>query len=465
LALASFDGANDLALSSGGATVESATGTGGHGNATATIDGLEQSGAATWTRFGVGVEIVIDLGGTFDVNRVRAHQRNDGCCQDRLVDFTISLLADDGAGNPGAVVASGTHSGQPANSSSGDVILSPLVGRFIRIQNNDGTNRTLSIGEIEAFSSNVAPLALASLDGTNDHALSSDGATVESATVGGGHGVATATIDGNEQTGGATWTVTAVGAQITIDLGGTFDVNRVRAHQRNDGCCQDRLRDYTVTLLADDGTGNPGAVVASGRHAGQAVTNSSGEVVLTKAPVGRYLRVKNNGGANRPLHIGEIEAFSGGVTTASFDGTSDLALASGGATVESATGSLGHGSDAATIDGSEQTGGATWTRNGVDVEIVIDLGSAFDVDRVRVHQRNDGCCQDRLNNFTVSLLADDGTGNPGAVVQSAIFAGQAASNSFGQVTLAPIEVSLSDTAILTVTIDGVSPPATVFRFR
>jgi VCBS repeat-containing protein len=475
LALTSLDGTNDLARSSKGASVYSATVGGGHGVATATIDGVEQSDGATWTVTALNAQITIDLGGTFDIDRVRAHQRNDSCCQDRLKDFTVRLYEDDGTGSPGSIVASGYFPGQPATNSSGEVTLAPvnpLEGRFIHIQNLDESNRGLHIGEIEAFSSTIPGLALTSLDGVHDLALSSKGAGVYSASVGGGHGVSTATIDGAEQTAGSTWTVTAVGAHIIIDLGDTLDVERVRAHQRNDGCCQDRLRNFIVMLHADDGTGNPGAVVASGIHSGQPATNSSGEVTLEAVtPLeGRFVQVQNNGGANRALHIGEIEAFPPSappLAVASRDGTNDLALSSKTATVESATVGGGHGAATATIDGAEQTGGATWTVTAVDAQITIDLGTTFEVNRVRVHQRNDGCCQSRLNNFTVRLLADDGTGNPGEVIASTVYPGQPANNSSGQIlfAFASLDLSRSGTATLTVTIDGDNPPRTVFRFR
>jgi VCBS repeat-containing protein len=116
---------------------------------------------------------------------------------------------------------------------------------------------------------------------------------------------------------------------------------------------------------------------------------------------------------------------------------------------------------AAASDALEQTGAATWTRVAVGAEIVIDLRASFDVERVRVHQRNDGCCQDRLMDFTVSLLADDGAGNPGAVVQSTVFAGQPANNSFGQVTLAAVPAPATDTATLNVSINGNNDAPTV----
>jgi hypothetical protein len=178
----------------------------------------------------------------------------------------------------------------------------------------------------------------------------------------------------------------------------------------------------------------------------------SGEIPGTRSTVtGRFIKIQNNGFVNRELHIGEIEVFAPGVPPAAdFDSANDLALSTKGATVESTVGGGGHGNPLATIDGAEQTGGDTWTRVAVGAEIVIDLGASFDIERVRVHQRNDGCCQERLRNFTVSVL-EDNAGNPGAVVHSSNYPAQPPTNGFAEITFPE---RITEQATVTVTVTG-----------
>ncbi|NQT40377.1 MAG: hypothetical protein HQ581_22980, partial [Planctomycetes bacterium] len=233
-----------------------------------------------------------------------------------------------------------------------------------------------------------------------------------------------------------------------VDLGQTVNLQQIQLLQRGDGCCQDRLKDFTITLEADNG-GVPGAVVASQTFLGQApmtttMTLATGQIILPGGDgaigteqVGRnarFIRVQNNGGADRPLHSSEIEAFAPGVTPNNngAPSTNDIADTS----FHSLQGVGGHGSTNAVFDGNLQTGGSTWSRDGLSNFYTLDLGSTQDMETIRVWQRADGCCQDRLSNFTVSLLTDDGFGNPGGLMASQSFAGQAPTNTFAELTFA-----------------------------
>ena len=360
-----------------------------------------------------------------------------------------------------------------ASVASADILVevNPITGRFIRVRNDGAANRLLHIGEIEAFMHGVTPAA--GLDNANDLALGSQGASFHSSVGTGGHGNANDVFDGALQTGAAVWTRGAVNAEYVLDLGTTRTMGAIRTWQRADGCCQERLSDFTVDVLADN-AGSPGAVTFSQSQSGNAPTNSFaefGEQSLTFRPggvgtigtevfgeaPGRFISVRNDGAANRLLHIGEIEAFLTGVTPAAgIDNANDVALGTQGASFESEVGGGGHGSVNAVFDGVLQTGGATWTRQTVNAEYVLDLGQGRDLSEIRVWQRADGCCQERLSDFTVSVLGNDGSGNPGATLFSQSFSGEAPTNSFATFAipdLGPYELTLDSDDTLQIEID------------
>ena len=147
---------------------------------------------------------------------------------------------------------------------------------------------------------------------------------------------------------------------------------------------------------------------------------------------GRYIRVKN-GTADRTLHISEIEVFGPGVTASStLDSNNDLAHASHGASFESFVGTVtdSHtGNHANLVNGVLDTSGNTPSIDGVGAEFVIDLGYTREIGAVRVWQRADGCCQDRLSDFTVSVLGGTTTPSSGVVTEQS-YPGQVPTNSF-----------------------------------
>ncbi len=549
----SLNPTTDLATAGMGASVHSRGATSSfsksHGADSELIDGAEETGANTWGASGVGTFVIIDLGQNRDVATVRIHQRNDGCCQDRLMDFTVSLLADSG-GSPGAVVQSAVFATQPANNSFGQLIMAEIPSgaldtATVSVQVTGVNDAPVAVADANSVTESadavVNPQATgnvltndADVDDPNSSftvtAVNGMGGNVGN-TVAGTYGSVVISTDGsytytladadpdtqalqegqvvtetfayvmndNHSSGNAmnassTLTITVTGsndspvatdntaavqedttltdagnvisdddgngvdsdvdnAMLTVtDIGGTADPN-VDVAGTYGSLDWDTDGSYTYTL-------NNAAANVQSLAQGQTVTDTFTYTVNDSAVTpasGRFIRVRNNGPANRLLHIGEIEVFEPGVApAANFDSANDLALTSKGATVESTVGTGGHGNAQDTIDGLEQSGAAVWTRQAVAAEIVIDLGASFQIERVRVHQRNDSCCQDRLMDFTVSLLADDGAGNPGAVVQSAVFSGQPSTNSFGQVTLAPISVAATDTAMLAVSVQGVN---------
>ncbi|MEZ5303780.1 MAG: hypothetical protein R3F11_24515 [Verrucomicrobiales bacterium] len=151
---------------------------------------------------------------------------------------------------------------------------------------------------------------------------------------------------------------------------------------------------------------------------------------------GRYLLIENNGNVSRQLHMSEVEAFLWGITPAAgYDNANDQALSGSGASATIASGPLQHGTLGALLDGSPQSGAATFSLNpGVGNGVLVDLGAEMELGEVRLWQRADGCCQDRLSNVSVSLWDDNG-GSPGNEVFSGVIPGQLPTNSNGSVDL------------------------------
>lgn len=340
-------------------------------------------------------------------------------------------------------------------------------GRFVVVQNFNSSNRLLHTSEIEAFLANVTPNG-AGVSGlsTNDVAASFEleGALGSFAFQ---HGSSAALTDNAQQTAGATYTRSGVGALYVVDLGSTQNVGSVRTWQRFDGCCQERLSNFNVLLLADDGTGNPGDLIASKVVAGQVATNSFASVAFTSKIINpggagtigtdtelgvdaQYIKVttagSGNGGEGNALAIGEIRAFDTSAV--------NVALATNGSTAATIDGNGGHGVDAALIDGVLDTGGSTWNRNGIAFNGFFNAGALVNLNQIRaltsitIHQRNDGCCQDRLRNFAVTLESSNGI-----VLDTQLFLGQVPTNSFATFNL-PDLIVLEAGDTLVIDIDG-----------
>lgn len=243
-----------------------------------------------------------------------------------------------------------------------------------------------------------------------------------------------------------------------ISLEGTGATNQPGTLVNADGSNTLRAAQYALPFFSEAEI----RVASSGGHLsldgpldlqyGDLSTDGAGDIAITGnisahpvsiIPNARFVQVLKN--IPGQLHVGELEVFAPGTSAVNnhvagggpLNNPDDLAR-SPTATIFSSSTGTGHGAADAVIDGLEQTAGATWTHaqsgGAPTAEITVDLGSSLDIESVRVHQRNDACCQQRLENFTVNLFADNG-GSPGARVGSATFPGRPAVNLFGELTL------------------------------
>ena len=151
------------------------------------------------------------------------------------------------------------------------------LARFVQIYKNDTGDTRFHLAELEVFASSTIPDGLGFLDFTGTFATSRN--DVAGTVFGSGNVFPTVgTTSALEHGGGSTapnnvlesagnvWSsANGLGAnsQYTLDLGAMVDVTTIRAWPRNDVCCSNRWETLEVRLYADDGTGNPGAVIGA----------------------------------------------------------------------------------------------------------------------------------------------------------------------------------------------------------
>jgi hypothetical protein len=216
------------------------------------------------------------------------------------------------------------------------------------------------------------------------------------------------------------------GFRYDINLGRAYVLERLRIYNRNN-CCPERLSNYRVSILADDGNGVPvtpalwSAVIrANGTNSGQ---GGFDEVLPTADPAGtftgQWIRVENVSGMAYNVQAAEVQALS-------FDGGTSPNLA----LFKPASFKTGTGAAAATYPGYPATnltdGGITSFSHPdtltapapLDYYYEVDLMTTQILDRIVLYGRSDGCCQERLGNFRVALYADN-AGVPGAQTWSA----------------------------------------------
>jgi hypothetical protein len=143
--------------------------------------------------------------------------------------------------------------------------------RFLRVSERAGTDSKFHIGEIEAFELGVTPdgAGPAPINGpnlsTNDIlATGYHSATTTSSLE---HGNPTTVYNGALESQGAVWStaldLTSPDPRYTLDLGKLYSIQSVRVYPRDEGCCTDRFANLRVEAFADDGTGNPGTLMAA----------------------------------------------------------------------------------------------------------------------------------------------------------------------------------------------------------
>jgi hypothetical protein len=117
-------------------------------------DGILNNHTHALDQFAAGYYADIDLGQEILIDSLDLTGRTDGCCPERLQDFTIEFLDASGA-----LVHSMSQSGQVTNTANIDVIGSfggngPLA-KTVRIVNSNGDNYGPQIGELQVYGVSV----------------------------------------------------------------------------------------------------------------------------------------------------------------------------------------------------------------------------------------------------------------------------------------------------------------------
>lgn len=261
----------------------------------------------------LGFRFDINLGRSWTLNRLRIYNRADGCCPERLTNYRVSILEDNGAGAPAptpvwtAVIRqNGTNSG----AGGFDEVLASqhaagtFAGQWIRLENISGSAYVVQTGEVQALSFDVT---------TSNIALYKPVTT---------SGPAYASLPASNLNDGSLTTLThpAGGAGATngyyyqIDFLNDYVLDRAVIYARADGCCPERLTKYKVSLFADN-AGAPGAETWSGEMHMDGTYPTSGSADTVRAENGtgdfhgRFLRVTNLSNEAYNPQISEIEAY------------------------------------------------------------------------------------------------------------------------------------------------------------
>ena len=271
----------------------------------------------------LGFKYDINLGRAYILERLRIYGRI-ACCQERLHNYRVSILADNGSGVPvlPALWTAVVRPPPPVNNNSGsggfDELLASadpagvFTGQWIRIENISGMAYNVQSAEVQAFTFDVGDVPNKALGKpvTFHEASGAVAATYP------GY-LATNLTDGSLTTFSHPNTFTApapLGYYFQLDFGAETVLGRLVLSGRADGTEPLRLSNFRVALFADN-AGSPGAQTwFADLHTGGTYPPSGGADTITAdigtgTFTGRFLRVINISGMAYNPQIGEIEAY------------------------------------------------------------------------------------------------------------------------------------------------------------
>ena len=94
----------------------------------------------------------IDLGGVINMSSIDVFDRNDGCCPERLANYGVRVLDETGTSVWSGAISGGAGTFDTITAANGT---GTFAGRFVRIENIDGTDYGPQAGEVRVFGTAV----------------------------------------------------------------------------------------------------------------------------------------------------------------------------------------------------------------------------------------------------------------------------------------------------------------------
>ncbi len=263
-------------------------------------DGIFNNGSVTHTNNQAQATWLVDLNADRAIDDVVLFNRAD-CCGNRLSNFNVAVLND-----ANAVIASQNFAGQVAQGGSQTFNFGGVTGQRVRVQLN-GAN-VLSLAEVQVFSDisendpdffgngrNVARLGTATQSSTRTGAPQGNKAILA--------------IDGNTNGVFGNQSVTHTDNEATpswmVELTDNFHIDNIILHERTDGCCNNRLNNFNISVLDE----NMNEVFTKTLPAGVPTPNFHAVDFGTE---GKFVKVQlNDNGNNRTLELAEVQVFGG----------------------------------------------------------------------------------------------------------------------------------------------------------
>lgn len=176
-----------------------------------------------------------------------------------------------------------------------------------------------------------------------------------------------------------------------VDLGELHRIDKVTVYNRTD-CCAERLNGFVVDFLAQDGS-----LIRSYQHNGAAGRRTEIPVGI----VGRYVRVRLPG-AERYLSLAEVQIHGSRVSS------DNVALGKPVSQSSTAFDSPATRAVDGNRNGNWGESSVTHTAPQASPWWQVDLGETKAIDKVVIYNRTD-CCSERLDNFVLETLAENGS--------------------------------------------------------
>lgn len=348
-------------------------------------------------------EIVLDLGKTYDVQQLSYLPRQDGCENGMIADYQV-YVSQDGA-NWGAPVATGDWTDSLSRK---DVPLSTKTGRFVKLLATSEVNRNIW--------SSAAEL---NISGTEASAEAGDvilqtGMSVsyaDSEEVIGENGSANNILDGDEST---IWHTQWYGSspchphEVVIDLGMMYDIQGLSYLPRQDGSENGMIADYEI-YVSQDGS-SWGSPVKTGSWA----TSKDEKTVSMSGQTGRYVMLvalsEVNG--NAWTSVAEINLTGSEASTPGGDTSPPEVLPKSEMSVISSDSQELIKEDGAADNVLDCDQSTIWhtewyaSQPKPPHEIIIDLGSLYDVHGLNYLPRQDGCENGMIAGYAVYVSLD-----------------------------------------------------------